>query len=57
MAPPRQAFLGAAAVGRWLVEHPALVLTGPAVAAEIRRCRTAPTQATGSGGRYFGRRE
>src|SRR5512132_174436 len=34
--------------------HPVLGrLTGPAVAAEIRRCRAALTQATGSGGRYF----
>ena len=34
--------------------HPVLGrLSGPAVAAEIRRCRAALTQATGSGGRYF----
>ena len=34
--------------------HPMLGrLSGPAVAAEIRRCRAALTQATGSGGRYF----
>ena len=34
--------------------HPVLGrLTGPAVAAEIRRCQAALTRATGSGGRYF----
>jgi peptidoglycan/xylan/chitin deacetylase (PgdA/CDA1 family) len=34
--------------------HPVLGrLSRPAVAAEIRRCRAALTQATGSGGRYF----
>jgi peptidoglycan/xylan/chitin deacetylase (PgdA/CDA1 family) len=34
--------------------HPALGrLDGPAVAAEIRRCKAALTRATGSGGRYF----
>jgi peptidoglycan/xylan/chitin deacetylase (PgdA/CDA1 family) len=34
--------------------HPVLGrLTGPAVAAEIRRCRAALIRATGSGGRYF----
>jgi peptidoglycan/xylan/chitin deacetylase (PgdA/CDA1 family) len=34
--------------------HPVLGrLNGPAVAAEIRRCRAALTRATGSGGRYF----
>jgi peptidoglycan/xylan/chitin deacetylase (PgdA/CDA1 family) len=34
--------------------HPMLGrLSGPAVAAEIRRCKAALTQATGSGGRYF----
>jgi peptidoglycan/xylan/chitin deacetylase (PgdA/CDA1 family) len=34
--------------------HPMLGrLSGPAVAAEIRRCRAALTQSTGSGGRYF----
>jgi peptidoglycan/xylan/chitin deacetylase (PgdA/CDA1 family) len=34
--------------------HPALGrLDRPAVAAEIRRCKAALTQATGSGGRYF----
>jgi peptidoglycan/xylan/chitin deacetylase (PgdA/CDA1 family) len=34
--------------------HPVLGhLDGPAVAAEIRRCKAALTRATGSGGRYF----
>jgi peptidoglycan/xylan/chitin deacetylase (PgdA/CDA1 family) len=34
--------------------HPVLGrLSGPAVAAEIRRCRAALTRASGSGGRYF----
>jgi peptidoglycan/xylan/chitin deacetylase (PgdA/CDA1 family) len=34
--------------------HPVLGrLTGPAVAAEIRRCKAALTRASGSGGRYF----